>query len=150
MAKKSNTYHLILKELLLLAALFSIAYLGSQNLKLWLGQRAIDQTGFEAISLDAALIQAKAENKLVLVDFAAIWCSTCRKLDTQVLAQPEVKDRIESNYVFTRLEYESDDVQLFEHYGIQQFPTLMVLNSDGSELRQLSLTLDPDNFVGQL
>lgn len=150
MAKKRITPKFILREVAVLATIVLIAYFGNQNLQAWLGQRAIDNTEFEAISLGDALTLAQEQNKPVLVDFAAIWCSACRKLDNAVFAKSEIQGIIESKYVFTRLEYESDDRKLFEQYGVNRFPTLLVLNPQGEVIRRLSVTLDPEQFALQL
>lgn len=140
----------ILKELAVLAAIFLLAYFGNQQVQSWLGQKAIENTGFEHISLDAALEKAAAEDKQVLVDFAAIWCAFCRKLDNKILANPEVQKQIDAGYVFTRLEYESDHRAVFQQYGITQFPTLMVLDPTGKAIRKLRVTLEPEVFIQQL
>lgn len=148
--KKRLAPKVIVKELAVLGTIVFIAYFGNQHLQAWLGQRAIDNTEFEAISFNEALSQAQAQNKPVLVDFAAIWCGACRKLDNAVFAKPDIHALIESKYVFTRLEYESDDRKFFEQYGVDRFPTLMVLNADGEVIKRLSVTLDPEQFALQL
>jgi len=150
MFKKRLTPKVILKEVLVLALIFLISYIGNQHVQSWLGQRAVNNTGFEHVSFEEALTKAQAEDKNLLIDFAAIWCPACRKLDNQVISQTEVKAEIEKNYVFTRLEYESDDREIFERYGIQGFPTLLVVDQTGKPLRRIATTLDPEQFIEQL
>ena len=92
-----------------------------------------------------ALALAKAQNKLVLLDFTGSdWCGYCKLLDKEVLSQPSFKDFADKNYVAVTLDYphgtpQSDTVKqqndaLAKQYNIEGFPTLIVLDADGKEL----------------
>jgi len=150
MEKTHWTPKRIAKEVLVLAVMFLLIYFGNQQIQTWLGKRAIEATALSKINFEAALQQAKLENKPILAEFSAIWCPGCRKLDSRVLAKDEVRDRISEDYVFVRLEYESADRVLFKRYGVSGFPTLLVLNPDGGVQRQLSLSYNPEQFATQL
>ena len=150
MHKSSWTLKKAAKEIVILAAMFFIIYFGNQQVQTWLGKRAIAAMDFEVISFDAALEQAQRENKPILADFSAVWCPSCRKLDTRILAQDDIRDRILEDYVFVRLEYESDDRALFQQYNVNSFPTLLVLDQNGNFQRKLSLSYNQDAFASQL
>ena len=147
MSSKSKS---LFQELVVMGLIFAAVYFGNQRVQSWLGARAIEQTGFEQISFDAAKARAAREQKPMLVDFSAIWCPPCRKLDSKVLADPTVNQRIQEKYVYVRLEYESDDRALFEAYGVTGFPTLLLMNADGKPYQRLGITLDPEKFITQL
>lgn len=89
-----------------------------------------------------ALDQAKKENKMVLVDFTgSTWCPPCIKLAGDTFAKPEFKKFAEDNLALVELDFPRDQSQtpaanlkLAEQYGVQGFPTLVLLNSEGKEL----------------
>ena len=79
---------------------------------------------------------------------SAIWCPTCRRLDKEVFSDDRVKNVISDQYVFARIEYESEQGKAFmERYDVRGFPTLLVLNADGDKMGRLRLTFEPSEFV---
>ena len=94
---------------------------------------------------NAALTQAKAQKKLVLLDFTGSdWCGYCKLLDKEVLSQQSFKDFADKNYIAVTLDYPHDTPQsdtvkqqndaLAKQYNIEGFPTLIVLDANGKEL----------------
>ncbi|TDF35882.1 thioredoxin family protein [Alteromonadaceae bacterium M269] len=123
-------------------------YFGNKAVQSYFGQQALDGTGLVALSLDEALVKAEKENKLVLADMSAIWCPTCRRLDKEVFSSDVVKDVIDDQYIFARIEYESEQGKAFmERYKVRGFPTLLVLSSNGDKMGQLPLTFMPEEFA---
>ncbi len=128
-----------------------LIYFGNVELQSYLGRRALEQTGLPVLSLDEALAQAKEQNKRVLANMAAIWCTACRKLDREVLSRQRVRDAIVRDYVFARVEYESEEGEAFmEEYQVRGFPTLLILDADGAMVRKLPLSFSPGQFVFDL
>jgi len=91
---------------------------------------------------EAALKQAKAENKSVLIDFTGSdWCGWCIKLDREVFSQPAFKEYAQKDLVrvyidFPRGKPQSDALkeknkELAEKFGVQGLPTIVILNSEG-------------------
>ncbi len=87
--------------------------------------------------------QAKAGNKLVLLDFTGSdWCGWCMKLDKDTFDQPEFADYAAKNLVLVQLDYpqhkeQSDDLKsanaaLAKKYEIDGYPTLIALKPDGT------------------
>ncbi len=98
---------------------------------------------------DFAKAQAKAkeEKKLMLMDFnGSDWCPPCKVLKTKVLSSPEFIDFAKKNLVlvdvdFPQLKKQTEEQkkaneQLSEKYGVRGFPTLVVLDSAGKELKK--------------
>ena len=94
---------------------------------------------------DAALAQAKAENKLVLLDFTGSdWCPYCQLLHKQVLNTPAFKGFADRNYVLVTVDFPHnkplpDEVReqnhrLQQHFKVDTFPTLIVVTADGKGL----------------
>ena len=93
----------------------------------------------------------RARDRLILANVSAIWCSSCRTFDSDVLADEAVRELIENQFVFVRLEYESDEGKEFrERYEVKGFPRLVVLDAEGVLLMRLPTVFDPVVFRASL
>jgi protein disulfide-isomerase len=103
---------------------------------------AADQSGIWKSDYDAALKQAAAENKYVLVDFSGSdWCGWCIKLEKEVFSQKEFIDYAKDNLICVLLDFprgkelpkaQKDANQaLLDRYQVQGFPTVLMLNPQG-------------------
>jgi len=110
---------------LILCLLFS-AQLGAEDSRVpWLG------------SLDVATEQARAESKLILVDFRAEDCRPCTEMDRDVWTDVEV-GLLAGDFVPLRLEV-ADDPLLARRFSVQGTPALVFLDGCGDLLHT-----DPD------
>ena len=79
-----------------------------------------------------ALATAKTEGKLVFLDFYAEWCLACKVLEENTLLDSAVASTLEKLVSLTV------DTDLYTpaslHYNIVGMPTLLVLDSDGTEI----------------
>jgi thiol:disulfide interchange protein len=115
------------------------------------GEAALEAAALEFLPLEKALARARTQGKPVLVDFSAIWCPTCRVLHAEVFTNTEVKQAITADYVLSRLDYESPGAQAFmQRYGVQGFPSLLVLSADGMLVRRVPVSFDPAAFAASL
>ena len=90
--------------------------------------------------LEAALKQAKAENKQVFVDFTGYTCTNCRWMESNMFPQPAVKNEMEK-FVLVSL-YTDGDGEIYERQ--QQFqeqtfqtvalPFYAIFDADGKPL----------------
>lgn len=136
------------RSILVYAGILALFYFGHVEIQTFLGQRALARVELDMPSLAVALKQARQTGKPVLLDVSAIWCPSCRRLDSAVLSNSDVKQAIENRYVFTRVEYESlEGETVQQRYGVRGFPTLLVLNGDGELIRTLPPSYDPDTFI---
>jgi protein disulfide-isomerase len=92
----------------------------------------------------AALAEAAKENKMVLLDFTGSdWCGWCIKLQKDTFSKPEFKKFAQESLVLVELDFprgktQSDELkkqneELAEKFGIQGFPTLVLLDPQGKE-----------------
>ena len=105
---------------------------------------------------------AKTDKKLLLVDFTGSdWCGWCIKLDQEVFSKPEFKEYASKNLVLMEADFprakqlsateQSQNEQLAQQYGIQGFPTIVVLNSDGKKVGEVGYTPGgPAAFIAAL
>lgn len=92
--------------------------------------------------LEAAKAKAAAENKAVLVDFTGSdWCGWCIRLRKQVLDTPAFEAYARDKFVLMEVDVPQNpkfdtalrarNEKLCEQYGVQGFPTIMVLTPQG-------------------
>jgi thioredoxin-related protein len=114
-------------------------------------------------ALSAALNQARSENKMVLLDFTGSdWCGWCKKFDKDVLSTDKFASYAKSKLVLVTLDFPSHKEQdaalkhanqeLKKRFGVNGFPTFVLLDSAGRELgRQTGyLRGGPDAFIAEL
>ncbi len=111
---------------------------------------------------EKAVAKAKAEKKMVLLDFTGSdWCGWCIKLDKEVFSKPEFKEYAKANLVLVEVDFpqtkqlkkkvkEQND-KLQEKYGVQGYPTIIVLNSEGKQVGKLGYQAGgPAPFIAKL
>jgi protein disulfide-isomerase len=92
----------------------------------------------------AALAEAAKENKMVLLDFTGSdWCGWCIKLQKDTFSKSEFKKFAQESLVLVELDFprgktQSDELkkqneELAETFGVQGFPTLVLLDPQGKE-----------------
>jgi thioredoxin-related protein len=134
-----------------IALLVGVVIVGNRLVQTHLGERAIEQTGLEILSLPTALAQAQKTNRLVLVDMSAVYCPTCRKLDNEIFANKMVQEKINQSFVYARIEYDSDAGDGFmQKYQVRGFPTVLILDQTGKKIAHLPLTFDPSQYKDNL
>ena len=109
-----------------------------------------------------AQVQAKAEHKLLLLDFTGSdWCGWCKVMEKEIFSQPTFEEYAKKNLVLVRLDFPrtkpiSTEVQLqnrtlAQKFGIRGFPTIVMLDGDGKPLAQLGYVPGgPKAFISEL
>jgi protein disulfide-isomerase len=138
------------------------------KLIMMLGLLAFAVSGFAAqakwlTDYDAALAQAKQENKRVLIDFTGSdWCGWCIKFDEEVYSQSKFINYARDKYVLLKLDYPKNKKQSDaekaanqkwkSQYRVGGFPTTVILNSEGREIGRFVGYQEggPKAFIGQL
>lgn len=98
--------------------------------------------------LKKAQAAAKEQDKLLLIDFTGSdWCGWCIKLNREVFSQPEFQQYAEKNLVLFEADFprrkeltketRAQNEMLAQRFGIEGFPTIVVLNGDGKMMGTL-------------
>jgi len=124
-----------LKKISSLFVLFILLFTGCNN-----GQSS-DSLDWKT-NLEEAVAQAKKENKAVFVNFTGSdWCIWCKRLSSEVFQQKDFEDYAEKNLILVKLDFpkdipQSDETKMYNNtlaqkYGIQGFPTILIINNKG-------------------
>jgi len=114
----------------------------------WALWQASAEEGAWLTDLPKAQAQAKAEKKLVLMDFnGSDWCPPCKALRKEVLNSQTFMDFAKNNLVLVDVDFPNAKVQteelkkanktLASKFKIEGYPTVIVLSSDGKELKKM-------------
>ena len=113
--------------------------------------------------LSKAQTKAKEDKKMVLMDFnGSNWCPPCKALRKTVLDSQAFIDYAKTNLVLVDVDFPQPSNQteelkkaneaLSKKYNVEGLPTVIVLSSDGKELKRLEGYdgASPADFIGKL
>jgi protein disulfide-isomerase len=94
-----------------------------------------------------AQAQAKAEHKLILMDFnGSDWCPPCKALKKNVFSSPEFLEYAKKNLVLVDVDFPRQkklspeqtaaNEALSKKFDVEGFPTVVILDSTGKELKK--------------
>jgi thiol:disulfide interchange protein DsbD len=99
---------------------------------------------------EGTLAKAKAEHKLVLVDTYAEWCAQCKELDEATWPDPAVQAWIRDHAVAVRIDTDKVRPDLATRLRIQSYPTVLLLDADGREVRRSLGFQKPETMLAWL
>ena len=110
------------------------------------------------VSLETAIADAQASDKLILVYGYASWCGYCVRFDREVFTDDDVQAYVNEHFAPTRLNLEdTTTVQFFDAavtgqqlgnaMGISGTPTSVFVDNDGSMITKLPGFTDPETFL---
>ncbi|MDD2708900.1 MAG: thioredoxin family protein [Verrucomicrobiae bacterium] len=111
---------------------------------------------------DKALAIAKAEKKFLLMDFSGSdWCGWCVRLEEEVFSKGAFKAYAKKNLVLLLVDFpktkplpadlRKQNESLAAKHGIEGFPTVVILNSDGEKAGQTGYVKGgPSAFIREL
>ncbi len=82
--------------------------------------------------IQEALDRARDEEKLVLLDFYAEWCPSCKRLQVETFQDPRVQAEL-ARFVFVKVDTDAHP-GVSKHFGVEGIPDTRVLGPDGTEL----------------
>lgn len=99
--------------------------------------------------LDQALIDAKQQNRPILIDFGAEWCAACKELEHKTFSNDEIKT-ILADYMLIRIDCTDSKSQrvrdIQERFDVKGLPTVIYLSPAGEEVARFVSFLPPAQF----
>jgi thiol:disulfide interchange protein len=90
-----------------------------------------------AKDIHAAVAEAGASGRRVLLDVGGEWCIWCRRLDTLFVTHPALEEFRKANYVTVKVNWSKEnknEAVLSKYPPIKGYPHLFVLEKDGTVL----------------
>jgi thiol:disulfide interchange protein DsbD len=105
---------------------------------------------------EETLKEAQNLKKPVIIDFYATWCTPCREIEEVAFHDPFVVKQAESDFVMIKVDVTQGGNPLHERllaqYEVKGVPTIVFLDADGKERKNLRLVdfLPPDQLLGRM
>ena len=100
-------------------------------------------------NLELARKSAGESNRLVLVHFWSNGCLPCLRMEREVFSQPDVAAAIEATYAPVRVNVQLEP-ELARRFGVNCYPTDVVLTPDGEVLRRFPGFVDAASYKSRL
>lgn len=108
----------------------------------------LSQINFIENSWSAAVKKAAADKKLIFVDAYAVWCVPCRKLKATTFKDKTAAEFFNKNFVNLSLDMEKGEgLKLSGKWGVEEFPTLIILDHNGNVITGNIGFLDAKDLV---
>lgn len=106
---------------------------------------------FRHISFAEALGQAKADGKMVFMDCYTSWCGPCKYMAEQVFTLEKAGAYFNPKYINIKVDMEKGEgKELAERYGVQAFPTFLLINAAGQVKGKVEGAGQLDEFISRL
>jgi thiol:disulfide interchange protein DsbD len=121
-------------------------------------QHQIGKASFAVIEsnaqLDQFLSQAKDQKKLALLDFYADWCISCKEMEVNTFANPEVNQELQK-FVLIQADVtknSSENQALLKRFGLFGPPGILIFDLDSEELKDQRVIgyMPPQRFAERL
>ena len=110
------------------------------------GLPGLAQTEFRSMTCDEAVAAARAEGKMVFMDFYTDWCGPCKEIS------PIIK-RLAKKYRNEIVVYKVDvdaEKELAAMFGIRSIPTLVFLPMKGNPFQSVGMMPDTERHLESL
>jgi thiol:disulfide interchange protein DsbD len=106
------------------------------------------------VQLDQFLLQAKEQNKLVLLDFYADWCISCKEMEVNTFANPEVNQELQK-FVLLQADVTKntpDNQALLKRFDLFGPPGILIFDVNSVEQKDQRVIgyMPPQRFIERL
>ncbi|MEG1794464.1 MAG: thioredoxin family protein [Rikenellaceae bacterium] len=99
-------------------------------------------------TLQQAITKAASEKKLVFVDCFAVWCGPCKQMSNVEFKKEAAGKYFNSKFVSIAIDMEKGEgPAIAKKYGVNAYPTFLILNGTGKVLGTVVGGDDIDSFI---
>lgn len=103
---------------------------------------------FEKGTFAEALEKSKKSGKLIFMDCYTSWCAPCKMMNTTVFTEAKAGEFFNQNFINVKFDMEKGEGRdLSKRYGMQVFPTYLLLDAEGNEQHRVVGGHDTDEFI---
>ncbi|QCK13500.1 thioredoxin family protein [Mangrovivirga cuniculi] len=96
-------------------------------------------------NLKVAQVKAIEKDQLILVDFWAIWCGPCKKMDKQLWERPEMK-KLSENFVALKIDIDQYP-NIARAYNVTSIPRVMIITASEEVIWEKNGFLMPESYI---
>ena len=101
-------------------------------------------------SVEEAFAAAKETGKPVYLYWGAVWCPPCHAISATIFKSPEFIERSKL-FVPVYLDGDTENAQAYgENFGVRGYPTMIVFDSEGTELTRIPSGIDLQAYANIL
>ena len=101
-------------------------------------------------SVEDAFATAKESGKPIYLYWGAVWCPPCHAISATIFKSPEFLERSKL-FVPVYLDGDTENAQAYgEKFGVRGYPTMIVFNSEGTELTRIPGGIDLQAYANIL
>ncbi len=99
---------------------------------------------------EQALVEAKAQGKLIFVDAYAVWCGPCRRMSADVFPREDVGKTFNESFISLKIDMERGQGLSFgKLFPVSSYPTLLFISPEGDLVQRVIGAQAPDNLIKQ-
>ena len=84
---------------------------------------------------DEMIREAKKQKKTVILDFWAVWCGPCIKLDKETFSNKKLGNYLSQNYIVYKVDVDTfDGKEIVNRFAIDVLPTIVVFDPKNGQL----------------
>lgn len=111
-------------------------------------QKGVD---FKDVDLRTARELSAKSGKPIFMDAYTTWCGPCKYMASRVFTREDVGDFINKNFIAVKYDMEKGEgPSIARDYGIQGYPTFLILDSDGKELARIMGSTSASEFMAKV
>ena len=105
---------------------------------------------------EETLSAARSQNKPVIIDFYATWCTPCRELEEVTFHNADLVKQAAKDFIMVKVDLTQGgnpfNERLLQQYGVKGVPTIVFLDPSGQERPELRLVdyIPPESFMGRM
>lgn len=101
---------------------------------------------------ERAVQRAQKENRPLMIDFRAEWCSWCHRLDKTTYKDPSVVELVKGTFIAVKVDTEGDGIEVgvTRRYDVRDLPTIVFVTPSGIPVHRVDGFQGPGQFPATL